>query len=329
MILITGGAGYIGSHCAVEFLKDGFDVLIFDNFSTGHREIIQNIQSKYKSAVFCEGDLRNKSDTDNLFKSYKIDAVIHLAAYSIVSESFNVPEKYYENNVCATINLLNSMLENSVMNIIFSSTAAVYGEPLYLPIDEKHSKKPINPYGKTKLMIENIMDDYDIAYRLKSVRLRYFNVIGADYENGLGEWHDNETHLVPIILKSALKNDFVFKIFGKDYSTKDGTCIRDYIDVRDLVAAHKLAYYYLIKNQISDVFNIGTQKGYSVKEIYEIIVEILGKKIPVEYAPKRNGDSAVLLASAKKAENLLGWRYKKTLYESIKSAYEWEKYLTN
>ena len=178
-------------------------------------------------------------------------------------------------------------------------------------------------------MIENIMDDYDIAYGLKSVRLRYFNVIGADYENGLGEWHDNETHLVPIILKSALKNDFVFKIFGKDYSTKDGTCIRDYIDVRDLVAAHKLAYYYLIKNQISDVFNIGTQKGYSVKEIYEIIVEILGKKIPVEYAPKRNGDSAVLLASAKKAENLLGWRYKKTLYESIKSAYEWEKYLTN
>ena len=150
MILITGGAGYIGSHCAVEFLKDGFDVLIFDNFSTGHREIIQNIQSKYKSAVFCEGDLRNKSDIDNLFKSYKIDAVIHLAAYSIVSESFNVPEKYYENNVCATINLLNSMLENSVMNIIFSSTAAVYGEPLYLPIDEKHSKKPINPYGKTK-----------------------------------------------------------------------------------------------------------------------------------------------------------------------------------
>ena len=329
MILITGGAGYIGSHCVVEFAKNGLDVVIFDNFSTGHSKIVENIQSKYKNVIFQKGDLKNKSDIDLVFKQYKIDTVIHFAAYSQVAQSVIEPGMYYENNVLGTLNLLNSMVENNVLKIVFSSTAAVYGEPKYTPIDENHPKNPINPYGKTKLMIENIMDDYDKAYNLKSIRLRYFNVIGANYLENIGEWHDVETHLVPNILKSAMKSDLVFKIFGTDYPTSDGTCVRDYVDVEDLARAHKLAFEYLNRENKTNVFNLGTQNGSSVKEIYDKTVEVLGQEIPLEYVEKRQGDPAILLADATKAKTILNWISRNTLQKSIKNAYEWEKILKN
>ncbi len=329
MILITGGAGYIGSHCAVEFLNNGFDVLIFDNFSVGHREIVENIQSDFKNLFFIEGDLKNKKDIDFVFKNHKIDAVIHFAAYSQVAQSVKDPKEYYENNVIGTINLLSSMVENNVLRIIFSSTAATYGEPKYVPIDENHPQSPINPYGRTKLMIENIMDDYDKAYGLKSIRLRYFNVIGANYKAKIGEWHNPETHLVPNILKSDIIPNYIFHVFGDDYPTKDGTCVRDYVDVEDLAVAHRLAYNYLAQNNKTDVFNLGSESGYSVKEIYDAAVRVLDKKIPIEYSKRREGDPAVLLAKSSKAKNILNWTPKKNLSESIKNAYEWEKILSN
>ena len=329
MILITGGAGYIGSHCAVEFLNNGFDVLIFDNFSVGHREIVENIQSDFKNLFFIEGDLKNKKDIDFVFKNHKIDAVIHFAAYSQVAQSVKDPKEYYENNVIGTINLLSSMVENNVLRIIFSSTAATYGEPKYVPIDENHPQSPINPYGRTKLMIENIMDDYDKAYGLKSIRLRYFNVIGANYKAKIGEWHNPETHLVPNILKSDIIPNYIFHVFGDDYPTKDGTCVRDYVDVEDLAVAHRLAYNYLAQNNKTDVFNLGSESGYSVKEIYDAVVQVLNKEIPIEYSKRREGDPAVLLAKSSKAKNILNWTPKKNLSESIKNAYEWEKILSN
>ena len=328
MILITGGAGYIGSHCAVEFLKNDYEILIFDNFSKGHREIIENLKLKY-NIVFVEGDLRNKADIDFVFKNYKIDAVIHFAAFSEVSNSVLKPDIYYENNVLGTLNLLNSMVENNVLSIIFSSSAAIYGEAKHIPINEQHSLKPINPYGKTKYIVEEMLEDYDRAYGLKSIKLRYFNVIGADYEENIGEWHDVETHLVPNILKSVLKKDFIFKIFGDDYKTDDGTCVRDYVDVRDLVYAHFLAYKYLKDYKKSDIFNLGSNKGYSVKEIYDTVCKVLNCKIPYEVVKRRNGDPQILLADSNKARNVLNWSTKKTLTESIQSAYEWGKILKN
>ena len=328
MILVTGGAGYIGSHCAVEFLKNGHEILIFDDFSKGHREIIKNLKLKY-NIVFVEGDLKNKADIDFVFKNYKIDTAIHFAAFSEVSNSILKPDIYYKNNILGTLNLLNSMVENNVLSIVFSSSAAVYGEAKYIPIDENHPLKPINPYGKTKYIIEEILEDYDRAYGLKSIKLRYFNVIGADYEENIGEWHDVETHLVPNILKSALKENFIFKIFGNDYKTNDGTCVRDYVDVRDLVYAHFLAYKYLKDYKKSDIFNLGSNKGYSVKEIYDTVCKALNYKIPYEVVKRRNGDPQVLLADSNKAKDVLNWSAKKTLMESIQSAYEWEKILMN
>ena len=329
MILVTGGAGYIGSHCAVEFLNSGFDVIIFDNLSVGHLEIVKNMQTDFKNLFFIEGDLKNKKDIDFVFKNHKIDAVIHFAAYSQVAQSVINPSEYYENNVVGTINLLNSMVENNVLRIIFSSTAATYGEPKYVPIDENHPQSPINPYGRTKLMIENIMDDYDKAYGLKSIRLRYFNVIGANYKAKIGEWHNPETHLIPNILKSDIIPDYIFNIFGDDYPTKDGTCVRDYVDVEDLAVAHRLAYNYLVQNNKTDVFNLGSESGYSVKEIYDAVVQVLNKEIPVKYSKRREGDPAVLLAKSSKAKNILNWVPQKNLSESIRNAHEWEKILAN
>ena len=225
MILVTGGAGYIGSHCVLALLDKGYDVVIFDNLSTGHIQTVQKL-GKYGHVEFVQGDLQNKQDIFSVFKNYSIDAVIHFAAFSQVGESVKDPQKYYLNNVCGTLNLLSSMLSYNVKKIVFSSTAATYGEPEYIPIDEKHPQNPINPYGQTKLMIEHIMDDYDRAYGLKSVRLRYFNVAGADSQNRVGEWHDPETHLIPNILKSTFSDGKTFKLFGTDYGTKDGTCGR-------------------------------------------------------------------------------------------------------
>lgn len=323
-ILVTGGAGYIGSHCVLALLKKGYDVVIYDNLSTGHQETV-DILKKYGKVEFYQGDLLNSTYLNILFNQTNIDAVIHFAAFSQVGESVKNPQKYYINNVCGTLNLLKAMLEQDVKKIVFSSTAATYGEPEYTPIDEKHSQNPINPYGQTKLMIEKIMDDYDKAYGLRSVRLRYFNVAGADSGNIVGEWHEPETHLIPNILKSTFSNGKTFEMYGTDYDTKDGTCIRDYINVEDLAEAHVLALEYLDNGGATNFFNLGTNDGNSVKEVFSLCEEITNKKIDVKTCSRRDGDPATLVADNTKAKRILNWQPKRNLAQSIKSAYCWEQ----
>ena len=331
MILVTGGAGYIGSHNVIALLNAGYDVVIFDNLELGHIETVntlKNIVSKGKVVDFIKGDLQNLSDIESVFEKYQIDAVVHFAAYSQVAESVKNPQKYYFNNVYGTMNLLCAMLKNDVKRIVFSSTAATYGEPDYVPIDENHPQKPINTYGKTKLMIENIMDDYDKAYGLRSVRLRYFNVAGADSQNRVGEWHEPETHLIPNILKSTFSGGKTFQMFGTDYPTKDGTCVRDYINIEDLANAHVLALKYLENGGSTNYFNLGTNEGNSVKEVFVSCENVTGKNITLEEKPRREGDPATLIADNKKAKMDLGWVPEKSLNESIKTAYDWECKLT-
>src|SRR5574344_2981162 len=306
MILVTGGAGYIGSHCVLALLEKGEDVVIFDNLSIGHIETIETLK-EYGNLEFQKGDLKNFDDINSIFKKFKIDKVVHFAAFSQVGESVINPQKYYMNNVCGTLNLIEAMIENNVKKIVFSSTAATYGEPVRIPIDEKHPQNPINPYGQTKLMIEKIMDDFDKAYGLKSVRLRYFNVAGADSQCRVGEWHEPETHLIPNILKSTFGNGQTFKMFGVDYDTKDGTCVRDYINVEDLALAHLLALKYLQNDGETNFFNLGTKDGNTVKEIFNICEYLTGQKIPIEICPRRDGDPASLVAENKKAKEMLNW----------------------
>lgn len=322
MILVTGGAGYIGSHCVLALLKQNYNVLIFDNLSTGHIETVNTLKN-YGNVTFLQGDLLNKEDVRKIFE-YKIDSVIHFAAFSQVGESVKNPQKYYINNVCGTLNLLEGMLGNNVKKIVFSSTAATYGEPLYSPIDEKHPQTPINPYGQTKLIIEKILDDYDKAYGLKSVRLRYFNVAGADIECRIGEWHEPETHLIPNILKSTFSDGRTFELYGTDYNTKDGTCIRDYINIEDLADAHLLALNYLNNGGKTNFFNLGTKDGNTVKEVFDLCEKICSKKIPVNICPRREGDPASLVADNSKAKSCLGWSPQRSLKDSILTSYKWE-----
>lgn len=322
MILVTGGAGYIGSHLVMALLEKGEDVIVFDSLELGHAETIETLK-KYGNLKFVKGNLKNLDDIRGVFLVNKIDSVVHFAAYSQVAESVKNPQKYYYNNVYGTLNLLNAMLEFNVKKIVFSSTAATYGEPVYTPIDENHPQSPINPYGNTKLMVEKIMDDYDKAYGLKSVRLRYFNVAGADSKTRIGEWHDPETHLIPNVLKA--KEDKVFKMFGTDYETKDGTCVRDYINVEDLAQAHIGALEYLKNGGKTNFFNLGTTEGNSVKEVFEACETIKGSKIPLEICPRRGGDPAILVADNKKAKEILGWKPEHDLKDCIETAYLWEK----
>ncbi len=321
MILVTGGAGYIGSHLVMALLEKGEDVIVFDSLELGHIETIETLK-QYGNLKFVKGNLKNLDEIRGVFLVNKIDSVVHFAAYSQVGESVQNPQKYYYNNVYGTLNLLNAMLEFGVKNIVFSSTAATYGEPVYTPIDEKHPQKPINPYGNSKLMVETIMDDYDKAYGLKSVRLRYFNVAGADSEARIGEWHEPETHLIPNVLKA--KGDKVFKMFGTDYDTKDGTCVRDYINVEDLAQAHIKALEYLKNGGETNFFNLGTTEGNSVKEVFNVCEEVKGAKIPVEICPRRGGDPATLVADNKKAKEVLGWQPNHDLKDCIETAYKWE-----
>ena len=288
MILITGGAGYIGSHCAMALLEKGEDIVIFDSLELGHAEIIE-VLKKAGNVKFVQGNLKNLDDIRGAFLVNKIEAVVHFAAYSQVAESVKNPQKYYYNNVYGTLNLLNAMMEFGVNKIVFSSTAATYGEPEYVPIDEKHPQYPINAYGNSKLMVEKIMDDYDRAYGLKSVRLRYFNVAGADYD------------------------------------TKDGTCVRDYINVEDLAQAHIKALEYLKNGGETNFFNLGTNDGNSVKEVFDACEAVTGRQIPVEICPRRDGDPAKLVADNRKALEVLNWMPEKDLRYSIKTANEWEK----
>lgn len=322
-ILVTGGAGYIGSHLVLALLEENKEVVVFDNFSTGHKETLETLK-KYGNLEYLEGDLLNLKDIKTVFEKYDISCVFHFAAFSQVAQSVKNPRKYYQNNVIGTLNLLNTMLDFDVLKIVFSSTAATYGEPKYIPIDEFHPQNPINPYGQTKFMIEKILDDYDKAYGLKSVRLRYFNVIGADKNSRIGEWHNPETHLVPNILKSTFEKGRVFEMYGTDYDTKDGTCVRDYINVEDLARAHILALKYLQNGGKTDFFNLGTNEGMTVKEIFDMAEIVTRKKIEVKVMPKREGDPKSLVANNKKASEVLGWEFKNSLKDSIKSAYLWE-----
>lgn len=326
-IFVTGGAGYIGSHCVLSLLSNGYKVVIFDNLSTGHKEII-DILCQYGEIDFIHGDLNVFTNICDAFERHNdIEAVLHLAAFSQVAESMHIPAKYYRNNLCGTINLLDAMIKYHINKLVFSSTAATYGEPIYTPIDEEHPQNPINTYGKTKLMIEKIMDDYDLAYSLKSVRLRYFNVAGADHNTRIGEWHTPETHLIPNILKSVLNNTYLFNIYGTDYDTPDGTCIRDYINVEDLATAHMLSLDYLLNGGETNFFNLGTTKGCSVKEIFNICEKITKQSISLKVKPRREGDPAVLVADNTKAKKILSWTPVRNINETIESAFRWEKKL--
>lgn len=326
MLLITGGAGYIGSHTVLEFLKDNKEILIFDNLENGHIETVETLK-ELGNVTFEQGDLKNFQEIDRIFDKYEIEGVIHFAAYALVCESVQNPQKYYENNVFGTLNLLNAMKNHDVKNIVFSSTCATFGEPIYVPIDENHPQKPINPYGQSKLMVEKILADYDKAYNLKYIALRYFNVAGCDHEAKIGEWHEPETHLIPNILKSALKKKPTFEMYGDKYETPDGTCIRDYVNVLDLANAHKLAYDYLKTHQKSDIFNLGTENGNSVKEILIAVEKILNQKVEYIVKPNREGDPAKLFANSSKAKEILKWQPQYTIEDSILSAYKWEQKL--
>lgn len=318
-ILVAGGAGYIGSHTVKYLLKNNYNVVVLDNLVYGHKEAVL-------TKNFEQVDLADKKALDEVFKKHKIDAVIHFAAYTYVGESVTSPQKYYWNNVVNTLNLLDAMIENDVKNIVFSSTCATYGNPQYTPIDEKHPQSPINPYGKTKLMMEQIMADYETAYGLKYVALRYFNAAGCDVDGELGESHNPETHLIPLVLK-AIKGEIPqINVFGTDYDTEDGTCIRDYIHVEDLADAHMLAVEKLFTDSISQCINLGTGIGTSVKEIIKAAEEVTGQKVPLVYGERRAGDPAKLYAANQKSKEVLGWNPKYTdIKEIIKTAWLWEE----
>lgn len=328
MILVTGGAGYIGSHTVLNLLNAGKEIVVFDNLENGHIETIEELQ-KAGNVKFVKGDLRNIEDIENVFQKYPITAVVHFAGYTLVGESVTNPSKYYRNNVFGTLNLLDTMVKYNCKKIVFSSTCATYGNPNYIPVDEKHPQNPVSPYGTSKLMVEYMLKEFDTAYGLKSIKLRYFNVAGCDKEGRVGEWHEPETHLIPNIMKSIFSQSKTFKIFGNDYNTPDGTCIRDYVNVEDLAEAHRLALEYLDIQNKSNVFNLGTEQGDSVKKIFDTCEKVLNKKIDVEVVERRDGDAEALYANSKKAKTILKWRPARTIEESIQSAYKWEEKLHN
>lgn len=319
-ILVLGGAGYIGSHTALELVKAGNEVVIADNLVTGYRKAIP------EGAKFYEGDLRDSDFLDNLFHQEKIDAVIHFAAYSLVGESVTNPLKYYDNNLYGTKVLLEAMVKNNVGKIVFSSTAATYGEPENIPILESDRTCPTNPYGETKLAMEKMFKWTAEAHGLRYVSLRYFNACGADESGTIGEAHNPESHLIPLILQVPNGKRETISIYGTDYDTPDGTCIRDYIHVTDLAQAHILAVQYLNNGGESDIFNLGNGVGYSVREVIETARKVTGHPIPATESSRRAGDPARLVASSEKAKFVLGWKpVHDSLEEIIASAWNWHK----
>ncbi len=319
-ILVLGGAGYIGSHTVYELIDNGEDVVIIDNLLTGHEEAV------HPKARFYKGDIRDKEFLDSVFKKEKIDAVIHFAASSLVGESMEKPLKYYDNNLCGTKILLDSMVEHGIDKIVFSSTAAVYGEPERIPILETDKTEPTNTYGETKLSMEKMFKWVGKAHGLRYVSLRYFNACGAHVSGKIGEDHNPESHLIPLILQVPNgKREFI-SIFGEDYQTKDGTCIRDYIHVTDLAQAHILAVKYLQNGGKSDIFNLGNGIGFSVKEVIETARKVTQNAIPAKVTPRRTGDPAKLIASSDKAKKVLGWKPQHAeLDEIISTAWNWHK----
>jgi len=317
-VLVVGGAGYIGSHMVKMLLGAGHEVVTLDNLSSGHRDAVLG-------GTFVEGDLADPECLSRVFEQHQPEAVMHFASYIQVGESVRKPDIYYRNNVTNTLNLLDVMLKFNVNKFIFSSTAAVFGEPDYVPIDEAHPNRPLNPYGRSKWMIEQVLADYSKAFDLRSVCLRYFNAAGADPEGQLGERHDPETHLIPLILQAASGRRDNIQVFGRDYDTPDGTCIRDYIHIVDLCSAHLAALEYLTKGGSSDYFNLGNGSGFSVQEVIDAVQKVSGKQVTVINGPRREGDPARLVADAKRARSILAWQPTYTALDTIVShAWQWE-----
>lgn len=317
-ILVVGGAGYIGSHTVKMLAKKGYNPVVYDNLSKGHKEAVEGFS-------FEEGDLGDKTRLSEVFKKHQIEAVMHFAAFIEVGESVKEPSKYYHNNVSKVLNLLDAMKENGIKYFVFSSTAATFGEPVKNKIDETHPQLPINPYGNTKLMVEKMLEDFDRAYGLKAVALRYFNASGADDSGRIGESHSPETHLIPLVLQAAAGKRPSIKVFGNDYPTPDGTCIRDYVHVNDLARAHILALEKMEKENQSLRYNLGSGSGYSVAELINEAKSVTGINFKVETEGRRAGDPAVLVADPAKAERELGWKPQYGLRKIIETAWNWEK----
>lgn len=317
--LVVGGAGYIGSHMVKQLRRAGHAVVVADNLSTGYRSALMGAQ-------LVELDIADAQAVDELLASQRFDAVFHFASFIQVGESVSEPGKYYQNNLAATLTLLQAMVRANVRHFIFSSTAAVYGDPQYVPIDEAHPKAAINPYGRSKWMVEQVLEDFDRAYGLKSVCLRYFNAAGADPEGELGERHEPETHLLPLILQAAAGRRESITVYGRDYDTADGTCIRDYVHVSDLADAHALAVDYLLGGGASAAFNLGNGQGFSVQQVIDTARQVTGKDIRVGDAPRRAGDPPRLVADPTKAQAVLGWQPKFAALEQIVAhAWAWEQ----
>lgn len=318
MILVLGGAGYIGSHAVKMLLDAGETVGVVDNLETGHRAAVDS------RAKFYNVDLRDLNAFENVFEENEVESIIHFSANSLVGESVSLPIKYFENNVAGAVNVLKLMEKYGVKKIVFSSTAAVYGEPKQVPILEDSETLPTSPYGESKLMMEKMFKWADLAHGIRFVSLRYFNVAGADQSGDIGEAHGVETHLIPLVLQVPLGKRKEITIFGDDYPTKDGTCIRDYIHVTDLIDAHMRALDYLRKGHDSEIFNLGSGDGFSVKEIIDVARKVTGHAIPAVIAARRAGDPSTLIASSEKAERLLGWKPKYNDVETIvKDAWNW------
>jgi len=321
-VLVTGGAGYIGSHAVKALLQDGYHVLILDNLVYGHRDLVEQVLQ----VELIQGDIQDIPLLNSIFQRYKVEVVMHFSAYAYVGESVTDPAKYYRNNVVGTLSLLEAMLGASIDKFVFSSTCATYGVPQFIPLTEEHPQHPINPYGATKLMVERIISDFDVAYGLKSVSFRYFNAAGADPSGILGEDHNPETHLIPLVLQTALGKRSSISIFGTDYPTPDGTCIRDYIHVTDLANAHILGLEYLLQGGTSTVFNLGNGNGFSVREVIAAGEEVTGNNIPITECDRRPGDPPILIGSSEKAKKILGWQ---PVYPDIKEivshAWNWHQ----
>ncbi|NET35719.1 MAG: UDP-glucose 4-epimerase GalE [Cyanothece sp. SIO1E1] len=321
-ILVTGGAGYIGSHAVLALKQAGYGVVILDNLVYGHQDLVENIL-QVKLVV---GDTNDRALLDQLFADHDIAAVMHFAAYAYVGESVTKPGKYYRNNVVGTLTLLEAMASASIQSFVFSSTCATYGVPKAVPIGEDHPQAPINPYGASKLMVERMLPDFDTAYGLKSVYFRYFNAAGAEPTGQLGEDHSPETHLIPLTLLTALGQRESISIFGTDYPTSDGTCIRDYIHVSDLADAHVLGLEYLLKGGTTEVFNLGNGNGFSVRQVIETAKQVTGREIKVVECDRRPGDPPSLVGSSDKARKILGWHPQYSdLGDILSHAWQWHQ----
>ncbi|MEB3883002.1 UDP-glucose 4-epimerase GalE [Lyngbya sp. CCY1209] len=321
-VLVTGGAGYIGSHAVLALQQAGYTPIVLDNLVYGHRELVDEVLK----VELIEGDTNDRALLDRLFAGRPIDAVMHFAAYAYVGESVTTPDKYYRNNVVGTLTLLEAMKDAGIDKFVFSSTCATYGIPETIPIPEDHPQNPINPYGMTKLMVEHILSDFDRAYHLRSVRFRYFNAAGAHPDGLLGEDHDPETHLIPLTLFAALGKRHSISIFGTDYPTPDGTCVRDYIHVLDLADAHVLGLKYLWQGGKTEVFNLGNGSGFSVREVIDTAREVTGREIKAVECDRRPGDPPSLVGTAEKARQILGWTPQHSeLREIIAHAWRWHQ----